>query len=233
MARLTDFHRQQRPARAHGPIVRGDYSNIGSRARSVPIPSPPVSSLGFPLPLYIPVIWGRFPASPSPPRIPAANSDRTRTEVSSRHHHGVACYVTEHMHGDFFLFVCFDRSASTGGGGGNREVGFQDPVGGGDPRGGRFQAPCSGGRTASWGGFRISVVAGGEPRGGAASGSLRRRRTTGGGRRRRIRTATNRRRLVQFSRHALIAFLQAFSTQTTNRSACMHFDGGMGGIFFV
>jgi hypothetical protein len=106
---------RRRPARAHGPLVRGDCSNIGSRTRSVPIPSPPVSSLGFPLPLYIPVIWGRFPASPSPPRIPAANSDRTRTEVSSRHHHGVACYVTEHMHGDFFLFVCFDRSASTGG----------------------------------------------------------------------------------------------------------------------
>jgi hypothetical protein len=52
-------------------------------------------------------------------------------------------------------------------------VGFQVPVGGGDPRGGavssplrrranrevgRFQAPCGGGRTTRWGGSRLSVV---------------------------------------------------------------------------
>jgi hypothetical protein len=53
-------HTQKTRSRAR-PTSQGDCLNIGSRARSVPIPSPPVSSLGFPPPLYIPAIWGAIP----------------------------------------------------------------------------------------------------------------------------------------------------------------------------
>jgi hypothetical protein len=61
---------------------------------------------------------------------------------------------------------------------------------------------------------------GGEPRVGGADGGSALQRIEGG-------QSSSR-------RQALIAFLQAFSTQTTNRSACMHFDGEGGwGIFFV
>jgi hypothetical protein len=142
--------------------------------------------------------------------IPAADRDRTRTEVSSRHRHGVACNVTD---GDFFPFVCFDRSTSTGGG---------KPRGGvsgsrrrrRSARWGRFQAPCGGGRTTRWGGSRLSVVednrevgrlqdlrGGGEPRVGGADGGSALQRIEG---------------QCSSCRQALIAFLQAFSTQKTN-----------------
>jgi hypothetical protein len=131
----------------------------------------------------------------------------------------------------FFLFVCFDRSTSTGGGkprGGvlgsrrrrrsARWGGFNPPAAEGEPRGGAAPGPRWWRITARWGGFKISAA----------------EANHGWGRRRRIRAATNR-RSVQF----LSASVDCISTgifHTENESIRMYAfrpgGGGLGGHFF-